>query len=235
MGPAWNISELNTLANEEQVGVAAYPRAQHDAITVTSMRNTMSADDIYSVWVHNPLDVTKVRVAPVLWFFGLSGAGKTTLCKALSRVIHARGIRVFVIDGDEMRSGLCSDLGFSPEDRAENVRRLAHVAKLMAETNCLVLVAAITPYESLRALVRSIIPSVREVFVDAPLAVCEARDPKGLYVRARTGYLKNFTGVGSQFECPSSAHLTCHTGNESVEESVNKVLKLLDSLELVAS
>jgi len=134
---------------------------------------------------------------------------------------------VQILDGDVMRDGLCADLGFSVDDRLENVRRVAQVAKLLAKTQNIVLVALVTPLENIRSLVRAIVPSVIEVFVDAPLAICEERDPKGLYRKAREGALLDMTGLDSPFERPASPNIVCHTDRESIEESAAKVIEAL--------
>ena len=163
----------------------------------------------------------------VVWFTGLSGAGKSTLCNKINLELTRRGLRVQSLDGDDLRQGLCSDLGFSAADRAENVRRALHVANMLAKTGSIVLVALITPFQALRDMVRKNIPDVLEVFVDAPLSVCEQRDPKGLYKRARAGELSNFTGVTSSFESPSSPDIVCHTDQETIEQSAAKLLDRL--------
>jgi adenylylsulfate kinase len=131
---------------------------------------------------------------------------------------------VQILDADKVREGLCSDLGFALEDRFENIRRLACVAKLLAQNGTVVLVAAISPLHAMRAMVRSAIPDVIEVFVDAPLAACESRDPKGLYGRAREGLVTQVSGIDSAFEPPSNPTVTCHTATETIAESTQKVL-----------
>lgn len=145
----------------------------------------------------------------VLWLTGLSGAGKSTIAALVDRDLHARGKHGYILDGDNLRFGLCKDLGFSPEDRAENVRRLGEAARLLQDAGLIVLVAAISPYRRDRALVRQRIPVGRflEIFVDAPLAVCEARDPKGLYRRARAGEITGFSGVDAPYEPPDAPEL----------------------------
>jgi len=160
----------------------------------------------------------------VIWFTGLSGAGKTTLCNAVAAKLLAGGTPVQILDGDEIRQGLCSDLGFSMEDRLENIRRIAFVADLLVRNHVVVLVAAISPLRVMREAARSHLGSLIEVFVDAPLHVCEARDPKGLYKRARAGNLSGFTGVASTYEPPIAADVICSTDSESIDESANKVI-----------
>jgi adenylylsulfate kinase len=163
----------------------------------------------------------------VVWFTGLSGAGKSTLCNKISLELNRCGARAHILDGDDLRKGLCSDLGFSAEDRAENVRRALHVASILSTTGSVVLVALITPFQAMRDLVREKVPGILEVFVDAPLCVCERRDPKGLYRRARAGDLPNFTGLTSGFEVPSSPDIVCHTDQETIEQSAAKILDRL--------
>jgi len=135
---------------------------------------------------------------------------------------------VTVLDGDRMRQGLCSDLGFSKADRAENIRRISHVADLVANTGATVLVATISPLQEFRDLSRSILPDMIEVFVDAPLAVCESRDPKGLYSRARSGQLSGFTGIDSPFEVPDSSEVVCQTAEYCIAECTERLLGLFD-------
>jgi adenylylsulfate kinase len=167
----------------------------------------------------------------VVWLSGLSGAGKSTLCQTVSDRLSAECRRNIVLDGDSIRMGLCSDLGFSMEDRIENVRRVAHVAKLLSSASLIVLVAVMSPVEATRQAARQVLPDLLQVFVDASLENCEARDIKGLYAKARSGALRGFTGIGSPFESPKDAQLTCHTDKESVQESTNKILQLLRASE----
>ena len=139
----------------------------------------------------------------VLWFTGLSGSGKSTIANATEHKLHELGYKTMVLDGDNIRMGLCKDLGFSPQDRSENILRISEVAKLFAESGTIVLTAFISPYREDREMARSIIgPDFIEIFVDTPLDVCEARDPKGLYKKARAGEIKGFTGIDSPYEAP---------------------------------
>ncbi len=170
---------------------------------------------------------TKDGHGRIIWLTGLSGAGKSTLCGLLAIELGQRGWPVQTLDGDDLRKGLCSDLGFSAADRAENVRRTVHVAGLIAQTGSIVLVALITPFQSLRDMVRFHLPNILEVFVDAPLSVCERRDPKGLYKRARAGELQNFTGVDSPFEIPAAPDIVCRTDQETVQASATRILDRL--------
>lgn len=163
--------------------------------------------------------------AQVLWFTGLSAAGKSTLANSLNPLLIARGLRTAILDGDTLRSGLCRDLGFSEQDRDENVRRVAEVAALMAEAGLTVLVALISPTCAARHHARSIIGNDRfvEVFVDVPLAVAEARDPKGLYRKARSGQLSGFTGVASPYEAPVCPELHVRSDQISVAGAVGMI------------
>jgi bifunctional enzyme CysN/CysC len=158
----------------------------------------------------------------------LSGSGKSTLATALEYQLHRRGLATFILDGDNLRHGLCSNLKFSPEDRSENIRRAGETAKLMAEAGMVVICSLISPYQSDRARVREIcqrdgIPFA-EVFINAPLQVCEERDPRGLYKKARTGEIKDFTGVSSPYEPPTNAELEILTSESTMEASLSQLL-----------
>jgi bifunctional enzyme CysN/CysC len=165
----------------------------------------------------------------ILWFTGLSGSGKSTLAFALERVLFAKGYRVAVLDGDNLRQGLNSDLGFSPEDRVENLRRAGEIATLFAQCGMLVITAFISPYRSERARARERSPELfHEIFVNAPIDVCEARDVKGLYRLARRGELKDFTGISAPYEPPASPELALLTAEETVERSVARLVDYVD-------
>jgi adenylylsulfate kinase len=172
----------------------------------------------------------------VVWFTGLSGAGKSTLAHAVEERLHRLGCRTFVLDGDNVRQGLCSELGFSPEDRRENIRRAGEVAKLFLEAGVLVLTAFISPFRSDRARARALVPEgdFLEVYCHCPLAVCEARDVKGLYRRARASEIGEFTGISSPYEAPQDADLVVATDKLSLEASVQQVLGLLRARGVVA-
>lgn len=158
----------------------------------------------------------------VLWFTGLSGSGKSTLAFALERRLFDRGFKVFVLDGDNVRHGLNADLGFSPEDREENIRRVGEVAALFAHAGLVVATAFISPYRRDRDLARRAAGSgFHEVFVDAPLDVCEQRDPKGLYKKARRGEIPEFTGISAPYEAPEAQELTVDTGQLDVNASLD--------------
>lgn len=159
-----------------------------------------------------------------VWFTGLSAAGKTTLCRAVQGELLARGFPVEVLDGDAIRTYLCRDLGFSEADRRENIRRIAYVAQLLTRNGVVVLVAAISPYRDSREEARAAIGNFIEVYVNAPLEVCEARDPKGLYRRARAGELLHFTGIDDPYEAPIAPNVQCHTGEELPAESSRRVM-----------
>ena len=163
----------------------------------------------------------------VIWFTGLSGAGKTTIAKGLQRRVFDEGYLCQVIDGDEIRTGINNNLGFSLQDRTENVRRVAEIAKIFANTGIITIVSLISPTESLRNLARNIIGEERffEVFIDAPLEICEQRDVKGLYKKARNGEIKGFTGIDSPFEPVKSNVLTVNTQIFDIETSINIIRK----------
>jgi adenylyl-sulfate kinase len=163
-----------------------------------------------------------------VWLTGLSGAGKSTLAEAVSRRLLSRGRVVTVLDADILRKTLNSDLGFSKEDRVENVRRIAVVAKMLASKGIIVLVAAISPYRRTRHEIRESLGCCLEVYVAAPLSVCEERDPKGLYRKARAGELHNFTGIDDPYEEPIDPDLRCYTHLESIEQSSENIILLID-------
>lgn len=165
----------------------------------------------------------------ILWFTGLSGAGKSTLAHAVEKYLHQIGCRTFTFDGDNVRHGLCSDLGFSAEDRVENIRRAGEMAKLYLEAGVVALTAFISPFRSDRERVRSLVPrgEFLEIYCRCPLEVCEQRDVKGLYKRARAGEIREFTGISSPYEEPDGAELVVDTATQSIEESVASVIELL--------
>ena len=167
--------------------------------------------------------------SPVVWLTGLSGSGKSTIAQLLADALKTKHIPCFILDGDGVRAGLSSDLGFSEADRAENIRRVAEVARLMSQAGITVIVALISPIQIERDKARTIIGADRflEVFVDVPLAVAEQRDVKGLYQKARRGLVKQFTGIDSPYEVPLSPALRVCTDTETHEESLSKVLNLL--------
>lgn len=165
----------------------------------------------------------------MIWFTGLSGSGKSTVAMGVERELHKRGVLCRILDGDNIRSGINKNLGFSDEDRRENIRRIAEVGKLFVDTGIVTLAAFISPTDESRSMASEIIgeEDFKEVYVSTPLEVCEQRDVKGLYARARKGEIKDFTGVSAPFEEPSSPALSIDTSVLSLEESVNKVLELI--------
>jgi len=162
----------------------------------------------------------------VIWFTGLSGAGKSTLAMGLEQRLYALGYACYTLDGDNVRRGLNANLGFSPEDRSENIRRVGEVAALFADAGLLCITAFISPYQQDRAKARSAAErtSFHEVYLSADLTSCEARDPKGLYRQARSGSLPHFTGIDSLYEPPLSPELVIDTGNETVEQSLQRMV-----------
>lgn len=165
----------------------------------------------------------------IIWLTGLSGSGKSSLAHAIESRLHDIGCRTFILDGDNLRQGLCNDLGFSLEDRSENIRRVSEVAKLFLEAGTIVLISLISPLLKDRQYARELVPSndFLEVFCNAPLSVCEQRDVKGLYQKAREGLIPNFTGISSPYEPPKDPDITLNTANHSIESCVNEVIELL--------
>lgn len=164
-----------------------------------------------------------------LWFTGLSGSGKSTLAHAVEERLHTMGCRTFVFDGDNVRHGLCRDLGFSLEDRSENIRRIAEMVRLFLEAGVIALTAFISPLRQDREHVRRLVgrDNFLEIYCRCPLAICEKRDVKGLYQKARAGLIKNYTGISSPYEEPENPDLILESGTDSLEECVESVLGLL--------
>ena len=171
----------------------------------------------------------------LIWFTGLSGSGKSTLAHAVEARLYQMGIRSYVLDGDNVRRGINRDLGLSPEDRKENIRRIAEIAKLMVDAGILVFAAFIAPYEESRRFVRRLMTGwpYFECHVKCPLEVCERRDPKGLYKKARTGELTNMTGVSAPYEPPQAPDLVVETDRLSLDESVESVIRFLNKKRII--
>jgi adenylylsulfate kinase len=165
----------------------------------------------------------------MIWFTGLSGAGKSTVANALDCLLFEKGRHTYLLDGDNVRHGLNRDLGFSDTDRVENIRRIGEVGKLFVDAGLITLSAFISPFRSDRQMVRTLFPvgEFIEVYVSTPLAVCEQRDPKGLYQKARSGMIRNFTGIDSAYEAPASPEILIDTGELSVEQSVQTIYNYL--------
>ena len=185
------------------------------------------------VWHHTSVNRdARIRISgqksAVLWFTGLSGSGKSTIANALELRLNQAGKLSYLLDGDNVRHGLCSDLGFSETERKENNRRVSHVAKLLWDANVMTLVSFISPFKQERDISRGLIGhDFLEVFVDTPFEICETRDPKGLYVKARKGEISQFTGISSPYEPPDHPEITLYTDKESVDESVERIVALL--------
>ena len=164
-----------------------------------------------------------------LWFTGLSGSGKSTLAHAVEEELHQLGCRTMTLDGDNIRHGLCKDLNFSDESRKENIRRIGEVAKLFIESGVITLTAFISPFKEERDKVRKLLANqdLIEIYVKCPISVCEARDVKGMYKKAKANEIKNFTGISSPYEVPENPDLIVNTNQETLDESVDKVLGVL--------
>lgn len=192
------------------------------------------------VWHHHPVDQSvraeqKDQRPVVIWFTGLSASGKSTLAGALEEILTAQGYHTYLLDGDNVRHGLCKDLGFSDADRTENIRRVGEVAKLMADAGLIVMAAFISPFRADRQIVREILPPGQfvEVFMDASLEVCKERDPKGLYIKAERGEIKQFTGIDSPYERPSEPEVHVDADRLSVPEGINLLLDYLHRQEIL--
>lgn len=200
--------------------------AQQKATNITWHEATVTAEDR-----ENLLN----QKGCVIWFTGLSGSGKSTLANAVEHVLHQQRHHTYVLDGDNVRHGLNKNLGFSPEDREENIRRIGEVAKLFSDAGTIVMTAFISPYRADRDQARALIDADRfvEVFVDCPLDVCEERDTKGLYKKARAGEIKEFTGISAPYEPPLDPEVTVNTAELSIEESAHAVVAALVAAGLV--
>lgn len=194
------------------------------------------------VWHQHELD-KKVRADQknqkpcILWFTGFSGSGKSTVAGALEQRLYGLGHHTYLLDGDNVRHGLNKDLGFSDEDRVENIRRIGEMSKLFADAGLLVLSAFISPFRADRQMVRELVEEGEfiEVFMDTPLEVCERRDPKGLYKKARRGEIRNFTGIDSAYERPDAPEVILNTAEQSVEEAVNCIIDYLETHQIIKS
>ena len=187
-----------------------------------------------TVWHHATVtrqrrEIQNAHKSFILWFTGLSGAGKSTLAHALEEQLHQLGCRTFVFDGDNVRHGLCGDLSFSEKDRQENIRRIGEMCKLFIEAGVIALTAFISPFRADRRKVRDLVPEgdFIEVYCQCSIDVCESRDVKGLYRRAKAGEIKDFTGISSPYEEPEQAEITIDTDKVSLEESVDRILTYL--------
>jgi len=165
----------------------------------------------------------------VLWLTGLSGSGKTTIAKELEKILHQQGFLTKLLDGDNIRAGINNNLGFSEEDRTENIRRIAEVSKLFLNCGVILINCFVSPTEQIRKQAKDIIGNENfiEIFIDTPLEVCEARDTKGLYAKARSGEVKNFTGISAPFEVPKNPNISVRTESKTVEESTNEVVQYI--------
>ncbi|WP_158968235.1 adenylyl-sulfate kinase [Paraglaciecola sp. L3A3] len=186
------------------------------------------------VWHQHEVDKTRRAAAKnqkpaVLWLTGLSGSGKSTIANLLEKKLAEHQKHTYLLDGDNVRHGLCGDLGFSDKDRVENIRRIGEVAKLFVDAGTIVLTAFISPFKSERDYCRNLLADGEfvEIFIDTPLAECEKRDPKGLYQKARQGDIKDFTGIDSPYEAPESAEITLSYTGQSAEQSAEQIFELL--------
>ena len=194
------------------------------------------------IWHSHPVDQQfraqqKSQRPLVIWFTGLSASGKSTIAGALEQILSKQGYHTYLLDGDNVRLGLCRDLGFADEDRKENIRRVGEVANLLSDAGLIVLAAFISPFRADRQIVREIIPQGQfvEVFVDASLAVCRERDPKGLYAKADRGEIKQFTGIDSPYEAPLNPEISLDAGDLTVAELVNHILAYLHGIKALHS
>ena len=194
------------------------------------------------VWHHDTVTRTRRELqsghrGAIIWFTGLSGSGKSTLAHAVEDVLYQQGSRTFVLDGDNVRHGLCSDLGFSNRDREENIRRIGETAKLFMEAGVIVLTAFISPFRADRERVRGMVEhgDFIEIYCDAPIETCESRDVKGMYKKARAGLIAEFTGITSPYEKPENPELIVNTGKAELNECVHQVMDVLTQRRVIKS
>lgn len=202
-----------------------------DSSTITNENTTWQSQTV----TRADRELLNEHKSAILWFTGLSGSGKSTLSNAVEAYLHQQGARTFVLDGDNIRQGLCNDLGFSDESRKENIRRIGEVSKLMMDAGVITLTAFISPFRRDRRIVRDITNEgdFIEILCNATLEVCEKRDPKGLYKKARAGEIQDFTGISSPYEVPEHPEIIVETGTQTVEESVTQVIDYLKNCNLI--
>ena len=227
------------MRNSFNVAAIAAPAADTGTLPANA---EIQAKSVNVVW--QPLQVNRLARARqkaqgscVVWLTGLSGAGKSTLANAIDLALFQRGCHSYLLDGDNLRHGLSSDLGFEETDRIESIRRLGEAAKLLFDAGLIVVVASISPFRAAREQIRQTVPAGHflEVYVDTPLALCEQRDPKGLYRRARRGEIAHFTGVDSPYEAPIKPELRIDTSSVAIGAAVEKVLRKLADSGIVAA
>jgi adenylylsulfate kinase len=199
---------------------------EQKATNVTLHKHLVSSEDRCKVAGHK---------GAVLWFTGLSACGKSTVANEVDFKLNGQGKRTYVLDGDNIRMGLNKNLGFSADDRTENIRRIGEVARLFADSGTITMAAFISPYRADRDAVRELLPAGQfiEIYVNASLETCEARDPKGLYKKARAGEIKDFTGIHDPYEAPENAELVLNADNNGIEELANEVIAYLESSGIV--
>jgi adenylylsulfate kinase len=202
----------------------------------------MTTKSTNTVWHHASIsradrELLHAHKSVILWFTGLSGSGKSTLAHAVESYLHKMGVSTYVLDGDNVRQGLCGDLGFTDSDRTENIRRIGELAKLMTEAGVITLTAFISPFVSDRNIARKLVPpgDFLEIYCLCPIETCEQRDVKGLYKKARAGEIPFFTGIGSPYQVPENPELIVNTHEQTLSESVEHVIEFLVQRELIAN
>ena len=202
----------------------------------------MTTKSTNTVWHHASIsradrELLHAHKSVILWFTGLSGSGKSTLAHAVESYLHKMGVSTYVLDGDNVRQGLCSDLGFTDSDRTENIRRIGELAKLMTEAGVITLTAFISPFISDRDIARKLVPpgDFLEIYCLCQIETCEQRDVKGLYKKARAGEIPFFTGIGSPYQVPEHPELIVNTHEQTLSESVEHVIEFLVQRELIAN
>ena len=207
---------------------------------MTDQSNNSGEQSSNTVWHHATItrelrEEQNNHKSIILWFTGLSGAGKSTLAHVVEDKLHHLSCRTYVLDGDNVRHGLCGDLNFSEDDRRENIRRIGNVAKLFLEAGVIILTAFISPFKDDRQTVRNLVPNGEflEIYCNADVEVCEQRDTKGLYQKARKGEIKDFTGISSPYEVPTNPELIVNTGSDPLEDCAEQIIELLRSRSII--
>ncbi len=218
------------IGNKESMSeFQGHPHASHEAVkdqNITWFIGYVSCEDREKLHGHK---------GAVIWFTGLSASGKSTVAHYLEKHLYDMGCSTYVFDGDNVRHGLCGDLGFSPEDRSENIRRIGEMAKLFVDAGIIAITAFISPYKADREMVREVVGKKQfmEIYIECPIEVCAARDPKGIYQKAKQGIIQNFTGISAPYEVPESPDLVIHSDKEGAIAAAKRIIRLMEQQKII--